>query len=84
MFNRSSFVFQSLVLDSLRQDASLGGLELGLGVANEPGSLGEEFLHLLQRHLFGLGKHGPEEDCIGEIADLKGYQLPAKFFHSIC
>lgn len=84
MFNRASLVFQSLVLDSLRQDTGLGDSGLGLGVADKPGSLGEEFLHLLQRHPFCLGEHGPEEDGIGEIADLKGNQLPAKFFQSMC
>lgn len=32
---------------------------------------GEEVLHLLKRTLGRLGKDRPEENCVGEIADLE-------------
>lgn len=70
MLSRASLVFQSLAFDSLCQDTGLSDSVLDFGVADEPGSLGEEFLHLLQGQLFRLREHGPEEDGIGQVADL--------------
>ena len=71
MFSHAILVFKSLFPDSLRQHTGLCNPVLAFSsVANEPGGLGEEFLHFLQGQLFCLREHGPKEDSIGEIADL--------------
>lgn len=48
-------------------DSELGAVHCG----DEPGGLGEEVAHLLEGPLGRLGEDGPEEDCIGEVADLQ-------------
>jgi hypothetical protein len=80
MLSGASLVFQSFGFNSLRQDTGFRYSVLAFGgIADEPGSLGEEFPHLLQGQLFSFREHGPEEDGIGEIADLDTEcQLPVK------
>jgi hypothetical protein len=85
MLSGPSLVFQSFGFNSLRQDIRFRYSVLAFGgIADEPGSLGEEFPHLLQGQLFRFREHGPEEDGIGEIADLDTEcQLPVKVPPSI-
>jgi hypothetical protein len=81
----ASPVFQSFGFNSLRQDTGFRDSVLAFGgIADEPGGLSEEFPHLLQGQLFRFREHGPEEDGIGEIADLDTEcQLPVKVPPSI-
>lgn len=80
MLSHASLVFQPFIFDLLRQNTGLSASMLvSCGVADEPRTLSEEFLHLLQGQLFRLREAGPEEDSIGEIADLgREYQLRMK------
>lgn len=49
---------------------------------NEPGSIGEEIVHLLQRELLGLGDESPDAKSIGEVAnDEEKVILPANSTH---
>jgi hypothetical protein len=41
-----------------------------VGTGNEPGSVGEEIVHFFEGTLLSLGEEGPEEERVGEIADL--------------
>ena len=38
---------------------------------DNPRSVGKEVVHFFEREPGGLGEEEPEEDCVGEIADLK-------------
>lgn len=48
-------------------DGELGAVHGG----DEPGGLCEEVAHLLEGPLGRLGEDGPEEDGVGEVADLQ-------------
>jgi hypothetical protein len=37
---------------------------------NEQGRVGEEVVHFFEGAFLGLGEHSPEEDGVGEVADL--------------
>lgn len=41
----------------------------------EEGRLGEEVLHFLEWAPGRLGEDGPEEECVGKVADLRTRQL---------
>ena len=72
MLGHARLVFKHIVFDLLGQNTSLSDSMLTFGgVADEPRTLSEEFLHHLQGRLFRLWKRGPEEDRIGEVADLE-------------
>lgn len=58
-----------LILDTaVDLDGEAGAVHGG----HEPGRLGEEVAHLLEGPPGSLGEDGPEEDGVGEVADLKG------------
>ncbi|GFF86443.1 hypothetical protein IFM47457_07157 [Aspergillus lentulus] len=85
MLPGASLVFQSFGFDLLRQDTGFRDSVLAFGgIADESGSLSEEFPHLPQGQLFRFRESGSEEDGIGEIADLDtACQLPVKIPPSI-
>lgn len=56
-----------LLLDTA---VDLNGILRAVHGRDEPGGISEEVAHLLERPLGGLGKHSPEEDGIGKVADL--------------
>ena len=83
----ASLVLSSqLLIDSL-SPASQVGLIIGSVLAlvdrrNEPRSVGEEIVHLLQRKLLGLGNESPDAKGVGEVADDKDeVVLPADRAH---
>jgi hypothetical protein len=41
-----------------------------IGAGNKPGSVSEEVVHLFKGTLLSLWQESPEEECVGEIADL--------------
>lgn len=58
------------LLDSALQIVRLDGGTVHSG--DEERGVGEQVVHLLERALLGLGQDGPEEDGVGEVADLSG------------
>jgi hypothetical protein len=41
-----------------------------ISTGDKPGSVGEEVVHFFERTLLSLWQECPEEECVGEIADL--------------
>ena len=58
-----------LILDAAVDLDGVAGL---VHAGHEPGRVAEEVAHLLEGPPGGLGEEGPEEDGVGEVADLGG------------
>lgn len=64
---RKNSLFLLLFLDLALQ--VVGGIILFASTRHDPGSVGEQVVHLLKRQFLGLGKKQPEKQGISEIAD---------------
>jgi hypothetical protein len=50
-----------------------------ISARDKPGSVGEEVVHFFKWTLLSLGEEGPEEECVGEIADLSSNYISLIF-----